>query len=198
MTHLSIPFSHFLPPFFLALDTDPLNSDSLNSNSPHPFSHLGLDIDFSEQTIHHIRYIYLATAPATDRVLPFTNKELLLVELIKHEFQCYFMQADFQWSLSHDQSLGSIFQKKVWHALTQIPVGEVVTYGTLAKELQTSARAVGNACRQNFFPLLVPCHRVVSQTGIGGYAGDTLETQKGQIPFLKIKQWLLAHEQARF
>ncbi len=193
MTHLSLPFAHFLPPIFELSGTV-----SLNSTHSHPFSYLSLDIEFSDQSIHHIRYTCLEAPHEAERLLSFTNQELAFVQLIKHDFQGYFRQPDFQWSLTYDQSLGSRFQKKVWHALTQIPVGEVVTYGTLAKELHTSARAVGNACRQNFFPLLVPCHRVVSQAGIGGYAGDTLETQKGQIPFLKIKQWLLAHEQARF
>jgi len=49
---------------------------------------------------------------------------------------------------------------------------------------------VGNACRQNPVPVVVPCHRVVSATGIGGYAGDT----GGDL--LKIKSWLLQHEAA--
>jgi methylated-DNA-[protein]-cysteine S-methyltransferase len=80
------------------------------------------------------------------------------------------------------------FQRKVWSELKKIPAGEVVTYGELAKKLGTSARAVGNACRQNPVPVVVPCHRVVSARGIGGYAGDT----GGNL--LKIKSWLLQHE----
>jgi len=92
--------------------------------------------------------------------------------------------------------MGTEFQRKVWQSLQDIPVGEVRTYGSLAKELNSSARAVGNACRQNLFPVIVPCHRVVSASGIGGYAGDTLARQHGQINFLHIKQWLLAHEKA--
>ena len=80
------------------------------------------------------------------------------------------------------------FQNKVWSELKKIPCGKIVTYGELAKKLGTSARAVGNACRQNPVPVVVPCHRVVSSTGIGGYAGDT----GGDL--LKIKSWLLKHE----
>ena len=80
------------------------------------------------------------------------------------------------------------FQNKVWSELKKIPCGKLVTYGELAKKLGTSARAVGNACRQNPVPVVVPCHRVVSATGIGGYAGDT----GGEL--LKIKSWLLKHE----
>ncbi len=80
------------------------------------------------------------------------------------------------------------FQQKVWRELRKIPAGKVVTYGELAKKLGTSARAVGNACRRNPVPVVIPCHRVVSARGIGGYAGDT----GGNL--LRIKSWLLQHE----
>jgi len=83
---------------------------------------------------------------------------------------------------------GTSFQQKVWRELVKIPLGKVVTYGELAKRLDTSARAVGNACRKNPVPLIIPCHRVVSSSGIGGYAGDT----EGDV--LQIKSWLLRHE----
>ena len=83
---------------------------------------------------------------------------------------------------------GTPFQKKVWSELRTIPPGKVVTYGQLAKKLGTSARAVGNACRKNPIPLVIPCHRVVSSNGIGGYAGHT------QGGLLHVKSWLLQHE----
>ncbi|MDH5389435.1 MAG: methylated-DNA--[protein]-cysteine S-methyltransferase [Gammaproteobacteria bacterium] len=86
------------------------------------------------------------------------------------------------------QSKGTLFQQKVWQALRQIPAGQVKTYGELAQQLNTSARAVGNACRANPIPLLIPCHRVVSKTGIGGFSGG-----RDGAP-LKIKRWLLDHE----
>ena len=63
---------------------------------------------------------------------------------------------------------GTEFMNKVWKALEQIPPGQTRTYGELAKLLGTSARAVGNACRNNPYPLIVPCHRVVSANGLGG------------------------------
>ena len=83
---------------------------------------------------------------------------------------------------------GTPFQNRVWSELKKIPAGKVITYGGLAKKLGTSARAVGNACRNNPIPVVIPCHRVVSSSGIGGYAGDTA----GDL--LKIKSWLLQHE----
>ena len=86
------------------------------------------------------------------------------------------------------QTNGTLFQEKVWQALRQIPVGQVMTYGELAQQLNTSARAVGNACRANPIPLLIPCHRVVSKSGMGGFAGS-----RDGLP-LKIKARLLDHE----
>ncbi|HSH29569.1 MAG TPA: MGMT family protein [Thiohalobacter sp.] len=83
---------------------------------------------------------------------------------------------------------GTPFQRRVWRALQAIPSGAVRTYGELAAELDSAPRAVGQACRRNPIPVLVPCHRVVARAGIGGYAGATSG------PRLAMKQWLLAHE----
>jgi methylated-DNA-[protein]-cysteine S-methyltransferase len=67
----------------------------------------------------------------------------------------------------------SPFQKKVLKQLTLIPYGQTKTYGEIAKKLKTSARAIGNACRNNPLPIIIPCHRVVAVNGIGGYDGAT-------------------------
>lgn len=83
---------------------------------------------------------------------------------------------------------GTDFQLRVWRALSKIPFGQVRTYGQLARELKSSPRAVGNACRANPLPIIVPCHRVISANGIGGYAGKTSG------PILERKRWLLLHE----
>jgi len=120
--------------------------------------------------------------------------EINFSKKVKDELECYFNDPSFQFSLACDILQGTPFQQRVWQALKAIPSGHVKTYGELAKELNSSARAVGNACRHNPFPVIIPCHRIVSASGIGGYAGDTLDLQKGQINYLQIKQWLLAHE----
>lgn len=83
---------------------------------------------------------------------------------------------------------GTPFQRRVWQALRRIPPGERVTYGELARRLESGPRAVGGACRANAVPLLIPCHRVVAADGDGGFAGHT----RGR--WLEIKRWLLAHE----
>ncbi|GAB2791526.1 methylated-DNA--[protein]-cysteine S-methyltransferase [Halomonas shantousis] len=68
---------------------------------------------------------------------------------------------------------GSTFQKEVWAALLRIPYGQTCTYGALAKRLgrEGAARAIGAANGANPLPLIIPCHRVVSSRGMGGYSG---------------------------
>jgi methylated-DNA-[protein]-cysteine S-methyltransferase len=65
------------------------------------------------------------------------------------------------------------FQRDVWAALVAIPYGEVRTYGDVAigVDRPRASRAVGNANHVNPFPIVVPCHRVVASTGLGGYGG---------------------------
>ncbi len=83
---------------------------------------------------------------------------------------------------------GTAFQRRVWKALLNILPGQTRTYGELARELGSSPRAVGGACRRNPIPLLIPCHRVVAANGDGGFAGHT----SGR--WMDIKRWLLEHE----
>ena len=85
---------------------------------------------------------------------------------------------------------GTSFQCRVWERLRRIPPGGTLSYGALARELGTSARAVGGACRSNPVPLAVPCHRVVAAAGLGGYSGE----RGGE--WLAKKRWLLRHEGA--
>lgn len=87
---------------------------------------------------------------------------------------------------------GTAFQQHVWQALRDIPLGERRNYGELARQLNSSARAVGQACGRNPFPLFTPCHRVVAASGgLGGFA----HAQSGYL--LDIKRWLLDFESTR-
>jgi methylated-DNA-[protein]-cysteine S-methyltransferase len=81
---------------------------------------------------------------------------------------------------------GTAFQQKVWAALSRIPFGQTRSYGELAQELGTAARALGGACGRNPIPVIIPCHRVLGANGaMGGYSGiDGVET----------KEFLLRHE----
>ncbi len=85
---------------------------------------------------------------------------------------------------------GSPFSNRVWAEMCRIPFGEILTYAGLAKKVGSSARAVGNACRANPYPLFIPCHRVISVSNMGGYCG---QTEGG---FMDIKRKLLAFEAA--
>jgi len=74
---------------------------------------------------------------------------------------------------------GTPFQRRVWAALQRIPYGQTRSYGALAAELGSAARAVGQANAANPIPIVIPCHRVVASSGIGGYSGgDGLVTKK--------------------
>lgn len=97
--------------------------------------------------------------------------------------------------------VGSAFRQAVWELLLQIPYGQTVTYGELARMLaekqglvRMSAQAVGGAVGHNSISLIIPCHRVVGSNGsLTGYAGgidkkikllelEHVDTQKFFIP----------------
>lgn len=77
---------------------------------------------------------------------------------------------------------GSPFQLKVWESLLKVPMGALVTYGTIAKNIDkpSATRAVGTAIGSNPIAFLIPCHRVIQNTGrLGGYMWG--ETRKSAI-----------------
>ena len=82
---------------------------------------------------------------------------------------------------------GTKFQQAVWNRILLIPYGTTSTYGEVANELRTSARAVGRACATNPIPLIIPCHRVISKTGaLTGYSGGGgLQTKEFLLSFEK-------------
>lgn len=81
---------------------------------------------------------------------------------------------------------GTPYRQRVWAALRQIPPGETRSYTQIAGVAGGSPRSVGGANAANPIPILIPCHRVLATTGLGGYSGgDGLAT----------KQQLLALEQ---
>ncbi len=110
---------------------------------------------------------------------------------ISMALNAYFINSKYHFRLPL-QLHGTPFQQRVWQALQTIPPGQTRTYGDLAKQLRSSPRAVGMACRANPVPVIVPCHRVIAANGLGGYAGKTAGRQ------IAIKRWLLQHEGVRF
>jgi len=74
--------------------------------------------------------------------------------------------------------VGSPYRQRVWRALLAIPYGATRSYLDIARDAGGSPRSVGGANGANPIPIIIPCHRVVATTGIGGYSGgDGLPTK---------------------
>ena len=87
--------------------------------------------------------------------------------------------------------MGTTFQRIVWAFLREIPYGEMISYGTLARQMgePKACRAVGMANGRNPLSIVVPCHRVVGASGkLTGYGGGVankaflLDLEKGALP----------------
>lgn len=123
----------------------------------------------------------LVTVHWSDR--PAGNGSPLLAEAAR-QLDAYFAGrlTDFDLPL---RPAGSEFERRVWAGMQKIPYGETRSYGELAASIGSGPRAVGGACGKNPIPIVIPCHRVLAKTGLGGYSGDG---------GLKTKETLLALE----
>ena len=144
-------------------------------------------IQHSGRSIQHIKYLNLKEAQDPARLLsPLPQRWL-------HDLNSYFC-GDFE-ALSHlpvrlDQ--GTEFQQQVWFCLRKIKPGQTWSYSELAQRIKrpNAVRAVGQALRRNPVVIVLPCHRVIQQSGaLGGYEGDGM-SGTGR------KQFLLWHEGA--
>jgi methylated-DNA-[protein]-cysteine S-methyltransferase len=116
-------------------------------------------------------------------------QSLLAKETVR-QLRAYLKNPRFAFGLPL-QPAGTAFQRRVWAGVAAIPAGQTRGYGELAGTIGSGARAVGNACGANPYPLIVPCHRVVAANhGLGGFA-----RQRGGF-LLDVKRWLLEHEHA--
>lgn len=110
----------------------------------------------------------------------------VLLRAAAEQFDAYFdgrLHAfDLPWRVDKSDA-----QARACAAMAAIPFGETREYGTLAKDIGVSAQVMGQLCGSNPLPILVPCHRVVSATGLGGFSGG-----RG----VEDKVWLLRHEGA--
>ena len=118
---------------------------------------------------------------------PSEIRNVSLFENVFTQFSEYFegTRRDFTLPLCLN---GRAFEMRVWKTLMQIPYGETRSYGEIAAVCGNpkAARAVGQAVHRNPLPIIVPCHRVVGVSNLGGYAGG-----------LAIKRFLLRLEGAR-
>ncbi len=134
-----------------------------------------------EGRIVEIRYLDTATR--------LVSPQNLLAERAARELERYAADPDFEFDLPLAPA-GSAFQRRVWQAMRRIPRGRTRTYGELARALASAPRAVGQACGANPYPIVVPCHRVVAASGIGGFAHHAGGFH------VDVKRWLLRHEKA--
>jgi methylated-DNA-[protein]-cysteine S-methyltransferase len=119
------------------------------------------------------------------------------VAAVLRDLQGYFRDGapllPLHWDLV-DAAQISEFARKVYDAALRIPHGETRTYAWVAKKIGSplAARAVGQALKKNPFPILVPCHRVVSDKSIGGFMG----TNNPMDLEMRFKVWLLDLERS--
>lgn len=146
---------------------------------PAPFGAVGIRTEAALlRELVYLPFSYTEQSPA-DRV----------AEQAARQIERYFSEADFKFDLPL-AAAGTAFQQKVWKAIAAIPRGDVLTYGAVARLVQSAPRAVGQACGANWFPLVVPCHRVTASGGLGGFANHDDATGF----HIGVKRWLLAHE----
>lgn len=101
----------------------------------------------------------------------------LLVEA-RRQLQAYFDRRLSRFDLPLTP-MGSAYRRRVWAALCEIPPGQTRTYAEIARIAGGAARSVGQANGANPIPVVIPCHRVVGTSGIGGYSGaDGLTTKR--------------------
>lgn len=119
-----------------------------------------------------------------------TKKNLVASKTVKQldkQLKLYFKNPNYDFDLPMKLH-GTELQKKIWKCIHAIPHGKTLTYSDIAKKVKTHPRVVGNACRANPIPLVIPCHRVTAKNHLGGYSGETSGRQMDK------KIWLLTHE----
>ncbi|MDF3035482.1 MAG: cysteine methyltransferase [Paucimonas sp.] len=150
---------------------------------PAPFGAVGVRI--SGQSVRELVYL----PPGISEKAP----EDAVSEAVARELERYLTNPDHAFDMRLAEA-GTAFQRRVWEIISSIPRGAVLTYGDVARRLGSAPRAVGQACGANPFPLVIPCHRVTSSTGLGGFANSA--DPSGFL--LGVKRWLLQHEGASF
>ena len=109
----------------------------------------------------------------------FLNDDLEVFKKVKAWLDRYFRGEKPEISELSLAPIGNDFRQNVWKILCEIPYGEVITYGDIAKQiakkrglLHMSAQAIGGAVGHNPISIIIPCHRVVGANGnLTGYAG---------------------------
>ena len=137
----------------------------------------GLDFEDNETRLFGLMARYWKATNITNAPLPAR---------LSHALDQYFNGDDNAFRTVKTHLNGTAFQEKVWHTIRNIPWGQTVSYGALAKDIEhpNAQRAVGAANGANPIAIIHACHRVVGADGtLTGFAGG-----------LDKKEWLLGHE----
>ncbi|MEM6390998.1 MAG: methylated-DNA--[protein]-cysteine S-methyltransferase [Pseudomonadota bacterium] len=97
------------------------------------------------------------------------GKDAVLAQAVS-EVQRYFSGECLQFTVPVAPAVAG-FTARVLDQIAAIPYGETREYGDIARALGAPAQAVGQACGANPIPVLIPCHRVLSARGLGGFSG---------------------------
>jgi methylated-DNA-[protein]-cysteine S-methyltransferase len=141
-----------------------------------------LEVAYDE---HYVYRAVFTDSPGT-KIARARGESLSL--LIAEQLEAYAKNPHHRFQLPL-KPLGSAYQQKVWNALLVIPVGRTMTYGEMATSLQSSPRAIGQACKTNPLALFIPCHRVVGKNNQGGYMGGT-KALHYKLALLKHETWV--------
>jgi methylated-DNA-[protein]-cysteine S-methyltransferase len=130
--------------------------------------------------------IYLENHKGAPEPVATEREDLPVLLTARRQLEEYFAGERVSFELPLEP-MGTLFQRTVWSALQEIPLGVTWSYAELARRVGKAgaARAVGSANGKNPLSIVVPCHRVVGSNGtLTGYAGG-----------VPTKRWLLEHEQ---
>lgn len=138
--------------------------------SPSPFGEL--IIASTARGICHLFFVTDQQQAVNDLIARFPHASLQHRTDILQQEALGFFRRDWQQKQIKLHLSGTPFQLKVWESLLKVPMGSLVTYGAIANNIDKpkAARAVGTAIGNNPIAFLIPCHRVIQQTGrLGGY-----------------------------
>ena len=117
-------------------------------------------------------------------IIEVKPKTIFLKE-VHYQLNLYFNNKLRKFDIPYDLVVTS-YQKNVLLEVAKISFGDTKTYSDIASKVQSHARPVGNACRNNPIQLLIPCHRVIGKNNLGGFSGDDIR-KNGNMFFIKKK-----------
>ena len=117
-------------------------------------------------------------------IIEVKPKTIFLKE-VHYQLNLYFNNKLRKFDIPYDL-VATSYQKNVLLEVAKISFGDTKTYSDIASKVQSHARPVGNACRNNPIQLLIPCHRVIGKNNLGGFSGDGIR-KNGKMFFIKKK-----------